>query len=53
LAELLRTGRKVGRTLYFQVGDQPSDNDQLVGLVDTRELAEAIVVAWNEVYRRG
>jgi hypothetical protein len=31
-----RTGRKVGRTIYAQIGDQPSDHDPLLGLMDTR-----------------
>jgi hypothetical protein len=35
-----RVGRKVGRTLYL--------DDQLVGMVDTPELAQAIVAAMNE-----
>lgn len=34
-----RTGRKVGRTLYKQVGRSPSDDDQLIGVLDTPELA--------------
>jgi hypothetical protein len=44
----LRTGRKVERTLYIQVGDQPSDDDRLIGMVDTPELAETIVRAVND-----
>lgn len=36
---LWRVGRKVGRTLYFR--------DQLVGMVDTIPMAEAICVAMN------
>lgn len=43
----LRTGRKVGRTLYLQRGDQPGDGDQLVGMMDTPELASAVVAAVN------
>lgn len=35
-----RTGRKVGRTIYAQLGDEPSDADALIGVMDTRELAE-------------
>ena len=31
----LRVGRKVGRTLYVQHGPGPSDEDALVGMVDT------------------
>jgi hypothetical protein len=36
----LRQGRKVGRTLYAQLGDHPTDGDVLVGQVDSVELAE-------------
>lgn len=41
----LRQGRKVGRTLYEQIGPEPSDDDRLVGLVDSSELARVIVLA--------
>jgi hypothetical protein len=43
----LRTGRKVGRTIYRQLGAEPSDDDPIVGLVDTPELAAEIVAAVN------
>lgn len=43
----LRTGRKVGRTIYLQRGLEPSDNDELVGTMDTPELASAVVHATN------
>lgn len=43
----LRVGRKVGRTLYVQHGPDPSDDDVLVGMVDTAELAGALVDAYN------
>lgn len=43
----LRTGRKVGRTIYVQHGEQPSDDDQLVGMMDTPALATAVVGAVN------
>lgn len=43
----LRVGRKVGRTLYLQAGNEPSDDDRLVGMVDTTKLATALVDAWN------
>jgi hypothetical protein len=39
LPERLRTGRRVGRTIY--------DGDELVGVMDTRELASAVVAAFN------
>lgn len=43
----LRVGRKVGRTIYQQQGEAPSDDDPLVGMMDTRELAQAVVDAYN------
>lgn len=43
----LRTGRKVGRTIYVQLGVKPSDADGLVGMVDTPALAAALVRAYN------
>lgn len=42
-----RVGRKVGRTIYAQVGALPSDNDPLIGLMDTFELAHEAVNAHN------
>jgi hypothetical protein len=44
----MRPGRTVGRTLYSMVGDRPSDDDVLVGMVDTPELAEFICHAVNQ-----
>lgn len=42
-----RTGRKVGRTLYAQLGPEPSDDDPLIGVMDTTELAAEAVAAHN------
>lgn len=42
-----RTGRKVGRTIYAQVGKKPSDRDVLIGMMDSPLLATAVVVAHN------
>ena len=42
-----RQGRKVPRMLYRQLGDEPADDDPIVGLVDTPELAALIVAAVN------
>ena len=42
-----RQGRKVPRMLYEQLGDGPADDDPIVGLVDTPELAALIVAAVN------
>lgn len=44
-----RTGRKVGRTIYRMIGNTPSDADELIGLMDTRELAEEAVRAHNSL----
>lgn len=44
---LWRTGRKVGRTIYAMVAKLPSDDDELIGVMDTRELAQAAVNAHN------
>lgn len=46
-----RTGRKVGRTLYVQINDQPDDMDLLIGIVDTSDQADIIVNAVNAVER--
>jgi hypothetical protein len=43
-----RVGRKVGRTIYRQIGDKPGDLDQLVGLMDTPALAAMVVAALNQ-----
>lgn len=42
-----RVGRKVGRTIYAQLDDEPSDHDPLIGTMDTPELATAAVEAHN------
>ena len=42
-----RTGRKLGRTIYAQPGPEASDEDPLIGLMDTPELAAAAVEAHN------
>ena len=47
-----RTGRKVGRTVYAEAWDGVSDEDDvLIGLFDTPELAQAAVDAHNEMLR--
>jgi len=48
-----RTGRRVGRTIYQQHGDEPSDDDQLIGVMDTAELAQEAVDAANWVREHG
>jgi hypothetical protein len=42
-----RVGRKVGRTIYRQIAVEPSDNDELIGVMDTPELAALVVAAVN------
>jgi hypothetical protein len=46
-----RTGRKVGRTIYAQNGDEPHDTDALIGLLDTPQLADHAVKAHNAVLK--
>lgn len=43
----LRTGRKLGRTLYIQLGAEPADTDPCIGMVDTSELASVVVNSFN------
>lgn len=43
-----RVGRKVGRTIYAQCCDEPSDEDPLIGVMDTPGLAAESVAAHNE-----
>lgn len=42
-----RVGRKVKRTVYVQLGEAPSDNDVLIGLMDTPEIAALAVRGVN------
>jgi hypothetical protein len=42
-----RVGRHLGRTIYAQVGEEPSDADELLGMMDTVELAERVVQDHN------
>lgn len=48
-ARYWRTGRRVHRTIYCQLGDQPSDHDPLIGVMDSAELAAAAVDAHNRM----
>lgn len=47
-----RVGRHLGRTVYLQIGDQPSDQDLLLGMMDTAEVAHTVIEAVNEKRRR-
>jgi len=48
-----RVGTKVGRTIYRQRTDDPSDGEQLIGQLDTRELAAFAVASMNAALDRG
>ena len=43
----LRVGRRVGRTIYVQLNDEPGDNDLLIGMMDSVGLAQFLVNAYN------
>jgi hypothetical protein len=45
-----RIGAKLGRTVYIQTGVEPSVYDRLVGLMDSRDLAQLVVDAVNHFY---
>jgi hypothetical protein len=53
MGERFRTGRKIGRTIYRQLGDEPTYGDELVGMMDTRELAAFAVASMNAALDRG
>ena len=42
-----RVGRKVGRTIYAMVGPRASDDDVLIGVMDSEALARDAVGAHN------
>jgi hypothetical protein len=48
-----RTGRKVGRTIYAMHHDEPSDQDVLIGMMDSREIAQAAVIGHNLLVVKG
>jgi hypothetical protein len=52
MTERWRVGRTVGRTVYRQVGDEASKGDDLIGVMDTRELAALVVFAVNRYLDR-
>ncbi len=47
-----RVGRSLGRTIYQQVGDEPSKTDICLGMMDTPELGQMVVDALNTVNAR-
>lgn len=46
-----RTGRHNNRTVYFQSGKEPGDNDQFVCVAMTRDGAVTIAAALNEMFK--
>lgn len=47
-----RVGRKLGRTLYAQLGPDPGEGDLLLGMLDDAELAAYIVELHNASLRQ-
>lgn len=48
----IRQGRKVAKTIYIQLGEEPSDDDTLVGYIEDLALAALIVARFNAEPRR-
>lgn len=46
-----RVGRKLGRTVYAMVGESASDEDVLLGMMDTPELAAVVVNTHNALHQ--
>lgn len=42
-----RVGPTLGRTIYAQKGPEPSKDDEFLGIMETRELAEWVVLILN------
>lgn len=49
-SDIWRVGWHLGRTIYRQIGDEPSDEDDFLGIMDTRALAEQVVTEHNAVW---
>lgn len=47
-----RVGRRVSRNVYSMTGDEPSDDDTLIGQMDTGQLARECVFRHNDARRR-
>ncbi len=47
-----RCGRKVGRTIYVMTGELATEDDPLIGVMDTPALAAAAVIAHNSFLLR-
>lgn len=49
-----RVGRKLKRTVYRQLGDEPSDDDSFLGIFDDPAVAEYVVKLLNiDAFVRG
>jgi len=48
-----RTGRHLGRTIYLQKGDEPSDDDKFLGIMDSTVMAQIVVDAINRYIKEG
>lgn len=46
-----RVGHKLGRTVYAMAGDVASDDDELLGMMDTPELAALVVNSHNALHQ--
>lgn len=46
-----RVGRKLGRTIYAQLGPEPSADDPLLGTLDSPELAAEAVRCHNHLLK--
>lgn len=42
-----RTGKEAGRTIYAQIGPFPHEDDPIIGMMDSRDLASAAVYGHN------
>lgn len=48
-----RVGTKLGRTIYRQVGPEPSEQDVLLGMMESAELAGRVVCLHNQPHLSG
>lgn len=48
-----RVGRKLKRTIYAQWGPEPSDDDMLIGMLDTSWQAAHVVEIHNFILEQG
>lgn len=51
--ERWRVGRKLGRTIYVIVGDEPSEADILIGMMDTPQQAQFVCQVVNQWLQGG